>query len=114
MRNVIDHYDEAGVGEYVDVHGWVFTPSSFECLILELHCLGLIGARSSTRRRAVSHATTVWSPVPLCSIRSGIFGHILMWRPPGMDAAEHYLRFGANEGRDPGPKEHARPWASLG
>jgi hypothetical protein len=41
------------------------------------------GAGSSTRRRAVSHATTVWSPVPLCSIRSGIFGHTLMWRPPG-------------------------------
>jgi hypothetical protein len=32
----------------------------------------------------------------------------------GMDAAEHYLRFGANESRDPGPKEHARPSASLG
>jgi hypothetical protein len=42
---VIDHYDEAGVGEYVDVHGWVFTPSSFECLILELHGLGLIDRR---------------------------------------------------------------------
>jgi hypothetical protein len=35
-------YDEAGPGEYIDVHGWVFTPSSFECLILELHGLGLI------------------------------------------------------------------------
>jgi hypothetical protein len=42
---VIDHYDEAGVGEYVDVLGWVFTPSSFECLILELHGLGLIDRR---------------------------------------------------------------------
>jgi hypothetical protein len=44
-RSVIDHYHEAGVGEYVDVHDWVFTPSSFECLILEFDGLGLIDWR---------------------------------------------------------------------
>jgi hypothetical protein len=42
---VIANYDETGPGEYIDVHGWVFTPSSFECLILDLHGLGLIDWR---------------------------------------------------------------------
>jgi hypothetical protein len=41
----IADYDETGSGEYIDVHGWVFTPSSFECVILELHGLGLIDLR---------------------------------------------------------------------
>ena len=42
---MIADYDETGPGEYIDVHGWVFTPSSFECLILDLHGLGLIDWR---------------------------------------------------------------------
>jgi SAM-dependent methyltransferase len=42
---VIANYDETGPGEYIDVHGWVFTPSSFESLILDLHGLGLIDWR---------------------------------------------------------------------
>jgi SAM-dependent methyltransferase len=202
-RNVIDHYDEVGVGEYVDVHGWVFTPSSFECLILELHGLGLIDWRvaklvqrdavefiailekSATRlseeamkeRRRVllvrqleearQHADWMLgatSALPVAFVENGLLPAQLErarrsrklppslrgWRrfidaktrglardyrlvassplfdpewylrtypdvaTSGMDAAEHYLRFGANEGRDPGPKEHARPWASLG
>lgn len=35
-------YEDGGRREYVDVHGWVFTPASFELLILELWLLGLI------------------------------------------------------------------------
>jgi SAM-dependent methyltransferase len=42
---VIANYDETGPGEYIDVHGWVFTPSSFESLILDLHGLGVIDWR---------------------------------------------------------------------
>jgi SAM-dependent methyltransferase len=42
---VIANYDENEPGEYIDVHGWVFTPSSFECVLLELHGLGLIDWR---------------------------------------------------------------------
>ncbi|ODU10516.1 MAG: hypothetical protein ABS84_03930 [Rubrivivax sp. SCN 71-131] len=35
-------YEDGGRRDYVDVHGWVFTPASFELLILELWLLGLI------------------------------------------------------------------------
>jgi hypothetical protein len=35
-------YQDGGRSEYLDVHGWVFTPASFELLILELWLLGVI------------------------------------------------------------------------
>lgn len=35
-------YQDSGRSEYHDVHGWVFTPASFELLILELWMLGII------------------------------------------------------------------------
>ena len=38
-------YDDRQPIEYKDVHGWVFTPASFECMILELQYLGLIDFR---------------------------------------------------------------------
>ncbi len=34
-------YEDGGRSEYIDVHGWVFTPASFELLILELWLLGV-------------------------------------------------------------------------
>jgi Methyltransferase domain len=43
--DAIADYDETRPGEYIDVHGWVFTPRSFECLILDLHGLGVIDWR---------------------------------------------------------------------
>ena len=35
-------YEDGGRRDYVDVHAWVFTPASFELLMLELRLLGLI------------------------------------------------------------------------
>ena len=35
-------YEDGGRQDYVDVHGWVFTPASFELMVLELWLMGLI------------------------------------------------------------------------
>lgn len=35
-------------GEYVDIHAWVFTPSSFRLLLADLHALGLIALREAS------------------------------------------------------------------
>lgn len=37
----IDGYCDRGEDGYLDVHGWTFTPASFELLLLELQALGL-------------------------------------------------------------------------
>lgn len=40
--DLYSRYQDGGRSEYLDVHGWVFTPASFELLILELWLLGVI------------------------------------------------------------------------
>lgn len=39
---VYSHYEDSGRRDYADVHGWVFTPASFQLLIFELWLLGII------------------------------------------------------------------------
>ncbi|WP_326542801.1 class I SAM-dependent methyltransferase [Pseudorhodoferax sp.] len=39
---VYSRYEDTGRRDYVDVHGWVFTPASFQLLILELWLLGIL------------------------------------------------------------------------
>jgi SAM-dependent methyltransferase len=41
VRATLEGYRDGGAGEYVDAHGWTFTPASFRLLILELEALGL-------------------------------------------------------------------------
>ena len=37
----LDQYQDRGDGKYLDAHGWTFTPSSFELIMLELEVLNL-------------------------------------------------------------------------
>jgi hypothetical protein len=47
--------EEAASGAYVDIHAWVFTPSSFRLLIEDLYALGLIGLRELRFRGGGDH-----------------------------------------------------------
>jgi SAM-dependent methyltransferase len=48
-----NRYRRALDGTYVDVHAWVFTPSSFRLAMEDLHALGLIGLREARFRPTV-------------------------------------------------------------
>jgi hypothetical protein len=39
---IYESHNEASTSDYVDMHGWVYTPSSFALIILELNAGGLI------------------------------------------------------------------------
>lgn len=53
------NYEDAGRCEYVDVHGWVFTPASFELLILELWLMGLIDWEVASCQTTAPHEFVV-------------------------------------------------------
>lgn len=52
-------YEDGGRRDYVDVHGWVFTPASFELLILELWLLGLIDWEVESCQTTMPHEFVV-------------------------------------------------------
>ena len=43
--NILKTYYDDRSGEYLDIHGWVFTPASFGAIMLELEVLGVIDWR---------------------------------------------------------------------
>ena len=47
LETAENRYQRALAGTYVDVHAWVFTPSSFRLAMEDLHALGLTRLREA-------------------------------------------------------------------
>jgi SAM-dependent methyltransferase len=41
ISDAVNTAEQAESSDYIDAHGWVFTPSSFALMVFELRCLGL-------------------------------------------------------------------------
>lgn len=100
-------------GRYIDVHAWQFVPESFRDTMESLFDLRLSAFRVLRVYATVAHSNeffavlekTAQNPEPLLSALPRDFDarQYLLANPDvakaGADAAEHYLRFGRNEGR---------------
>jgi len=60
FADTIRFLDQADAPDYVDAHQWVFTPASFELMVLELSALGFVDLRVEDCREAVETEFYAW------------------------------------------------------
>jgi hypothetical protein len=60
FADTIRFLDRADAPEYVDAHQWVFTPASFELMVLELSALGFVDLRIEDCREANETEFYAW------------------------------------------------------
>jgi hypothetical protein len=58
--DTIRFLDRADAPDYVDAHQWVFTPASFELMVLELSALGFVDLRVEDCREAAGTEFYAW------------------------------------------------------
>jgi|tagenome__1003787_1003787.scaffolds.fasta_scaffold20909110_1 hypothetical protein len=60
LAGAVAHWEKASSNEYVDAHAWVFTPASFELLVIELSELGYLDLRLDRRQENPTTEFYAW------------------------------------------------------